>query len=228
MRKQLFSIMGIGFVSGLFIGGGNVFAADATGSANPATDNTPITAELASPTDVVNPDVPGNEKPNNPTGNFGIAYTPAALNFSGELKTGAMTLPDVSGNSTHIGVKDTTFSNKGWDLTAKINWQNAIDGATIKMNVGTVKENTNNGVDAFTPSDLVTLGSDLTGAFTTPSASVTLNNSPVNVIEAEDNFVYTGTYDVELSNISLEIADGSKVVAGTYTGAIDWNLALKP
>lgn len=227
MRKEWFSIIGISFVSGLFIGGGHVSAANISEAADPATDKTPITAVLTAP-DGKNPNPPGDEQTNIPNGNFGIAYIPTAFSFSGELKSGAMSISDTSGKSTHVGVKDSTFSNKGWDLTASINWVTAIDGATLNMNIGSVKENTNNGVNAFVPSDLITPPSDLTGAFSTPASTVTLNNSPSNILEAKDNFIYRGTYDVELSNISLEIADGSKVVAGTYKGNIDWNLALKP
>lgn len=227
MRNQRASILGIGLALGLLIGGIHASAAEVNDGADPATSKTPITAILGAPTGN-NPNPPGDEKPNKPKGNFGIAYTPASFIFSGELKSGAMSLTDISGKSSHIGVKDTTFSNKGWDLTASINWKNAIEGATIHTNVSSVKENTNDGTSPFQPSDLINPGSNLTGAFSTPATKVTLNASPSNIIEAKDGFIYTGTYDVELSNVSLEIADGEKIAAGTYAGDIVWNLAIKP
>lgn len=224
----MFSIIGIGFVTSLVIGGGNAFAATAGVAANPASGETNILATLNPPATVVNPSVPGGEKPHKPTGNFGIAYNPGTFGFTGELKSGAMSLPEYSGNPTrHVGVKDTTFSDKGWNLTATLTWTNPIDGASVNMSVGSVQENTNDGTTAFDPSDFVT--PSITGAFITPTSTVELlNGTPTNIINAQDNFVYSGTYDVGLSNISLEIADGSKVAAGTHTGTVNWNLGLNP
>lgn len=229
MKKLFYSVLGVGFVSSLLIGGMQVSAADTNEGADPATSKTPLTAKLeaSSGTNPLPPD-PDTVTPTDPTGNFGIAYIPKAFSFEGELEAGALSLPDTSGKPSHVAVKDTTFNKKGWDLTASVNWTAPIEGATINMNVGSVKVNRNDGTSPFKPSDLITPESSLSGAFSTPTTKAILNSSPANIIEAKDGFIYTDTYDVEVSNVSLEIADGSKVAAGTYAGNIDWNLAIKP
>lgn len=233
MKKT--TIISAAFVSTLLLGGQTVFAAKAGVDGTPKTSQTPVTSILSAPTDPNPLPPPGPVDPENPSGNFGIAYRPAAMSFSETLTTGAMSIAaknssDAAYGSTHVGVLDTSYDTKGWDLTAQLNWTgNAIAGATIKSTAGTVKENKNDGSTAFNPvTDLVTpgVGAD---AFTTPSSPFSISStSTQSVLKAADGKVYTGTYDLELSNISLEIPNGSAVTAGTYNGTINWNLSLNP
>lgn len=233
MKKSLF--LSAAFASAMLLGGQSVFAAQAGTAGTPSTAQTPVTSTLTAPTNPNPEPPPGPVDPENPTGNFGIAYRPSAMSFSETLTTGAMSIgaktsTNAAYGSTHVGVLDTTYETKGWDLTAQLNWNGtAVPGATIKSTVGTVKENINDGQSAFNPAtDLVTpgVGAD---AFTTPSSSISISSTgSQSVLKAAEGKVYTGTYDLELSNISLEIPNGKAVTAGAYNGTINWNLSLNP
>lgn len=237
MKKKIFAL-GVLLTSTTLLGGGSVFAAQAGTTPVPAQGQTGVTATFTAPT-VINPLPPGGTDPvvpGGPTGTFGLAYVPKGMSFADDLSTGAMSIQakDAAGTSaygtTHVGVKDTTFNTKGWNLTAQLNWTgSAVAGAEIQMTPGTVKENQNDGSTPFNPvSDLVTPGVG-SGAFIVPGSAFKINSTAAtSVLKANDGNVYTGTYDLELSNISLEIPNGSVVSAGNYSGNIDWNLSLNP
>ncbi|WP_179131841.1 hypothetical protein [Enterococcus hirae] len=40
--------------------------------------------------------------------------------------------------------------------------------------------------------------------------------------------VFSGTYDMDLGTVSLEIPDASRISQGQSTGSITWNLAQTP
>lgn len=233
MKKSIF--LNAAFASAMLLVGQSVFAAKAGTAGIPSTAQTPVTSTLSAPTNPNPEPPPGPVDPENPSGNFGIAYRPSAMSFSetltkGAMSIGAKTSANAAYGSTHVGVLDTTYETKGWDLTAQLNWTgNAVPGATIKGTVGTVKENVNDGNTAFNPAtDLVapSVGAD---AFTTPSSALSISTtSTQSVLKAAEGNVYTGTYDLELSNISLEIPNGKAVTAGTYNGTINWDLSLNP
>lgn len=220
---------------GLFGGGQYTFAATAGTPGTPSTAQTPITAQFTAPTNPTNPLPPdGPITPTKPTGTFGIAYVPSAMTFNDTLSTGAMSIAAKNGTAaygtTHVGVKDTSYDNKGWDLTAQLNWTgSAVPGANIKLTTGGVKENVNDGTTAFNPgTDLVapTVGA---GSFTAATTPVTIGSTGTqSILKATDGVIYTGTYDLDLSNISLEIPNGRLVNAGNYSGNIDWNLSVNP
>lgn len=229
MKKTSLGLV-VALASTALLGGQSAFAAVAGSTPAPATAQTPITATLAAPTTTPNPISPGGTTPLTPTGAFGIAYVPSALSFSGTLTTGALHLSEASGTATHVGVKDTTYNTKGWDLSAQLAWTGSgVTGASISATAGTPQENVNDGITAFNPAtDLVALPSSLSSALTSTTALTIGTAAPANTLVAADGNVYTGTYDVELSNIKLDIPSGSAVSAGTYNGNINWDLSLHP
>ncbi|MBX8938819.1 WxL domain-containing protein [Enterococcus gilvus] len=229
MKKTILGL-GVVLVSTALLGGQSAFAAVAGSTPSPATAQTPVTATFAAPTTTPNPLPPTPSVPHGPSGNLGIAYTPAPMSFSGTLTTGAMSLAEASATPAHVGVKDTSFDTKGWDLTAQLAWTgSAVAGAEIKATSSAVQENINDGITAFNPAtDLVALPASLSGSLTSTTALTIGTAAPVNTLVAADGGVYTGTYDVELSSITLDIPSGGAVSAGTYNGNINWDLSVHP
>ncbi|HGF7600358.1 TPA: WxL domain-containing protein [Enterococcus hirae] len=221
------------------ISSGAVFAASTTSSESNA--NTPITTTLQAPSNPTNPTPPqpdgagqsgnSNNANNNVSGTFGIAYQPKSFSFeTNDLKsTGAQSITATNPHNApyNVGVKDMTHDNKGWTLTAKLTWKgNAIPGATIGTTNanGTVNKNINkgNGSNFNSSSDLV----PATGVIGTHNLSI--NTSATKVMEGVAGEIHNAVYDYALGTVTLDIPDTSTVVAGTYSGNVNWNLQVTP
>jgi hypothetical protein len=207
---------------------------------------TPVNTTLTAPTNTTNPIPPqpdgggagsdgngtdSNNKNNQISGNFGIAYQPKSFSFSSNLNASgaqdiSITNPNQSKNATYnVGVKDTLHNQKGWTLTAQLQWSGnkSIAGATINTtSSGKVMNNTNNGTSNFMSTDLKPVST--TEATGTPNLSI--NNSAQTVMSGTQGQMHNAIYDFDLGNITLHIPETSTVVADNYSGNVNWNLEM--
>ncbi|EON3044821.1 WxL domain-containing protein [Enterococcus hirae] len=230
MQKSISLLGATLLVSTIFLGSGSAFAETSITPAEPtpATAQTPITADLTVDT-AQKPTLPegttdtdhNNTQTTNP---LGIAYTPKTLSGSAKLNASGQQEIDLANNSSsgyHVGVKDLTRQKHEWTLTAKLAWtgdtQNYMDGATVKLTGDGVTIN-NQGV----------LSPELTGTVNgQPSVTITTTSSS-EVMKSEKTLTQNGVYDYKFINPKLVIPEVSKVPAGTYSGNINWDLALTP
>lgn len=208
----------------------SVFAAD--GTPDPSTAETPVTAELelknpdpiTPPIDPVDPNQPGVD-PTPITGHFGIAYIPKPLITTSKLEnTGqqTITLKNTIGRTRcDVGVRDTLRKKNKWALSAQLIWSGAnasfMDGTTITGENGQVTQNTD-GV----------LGNIQNAEVSTSASSLSISNTPTNVLETVDGKQTNGIYNYGFENPSLVIPATEKVPAGSYSGNITWNLTATP
>ncbi|MGM0172908.1 WxL domain-containing protein [Enterococcus sp. DIV0800] len=252
MRKSIF--LAIPLLSLGLISSSVAHAATNASVPDPAERKTPVTATLtieggnpAPPDPDTNgpkPD-PGNPADPAPQGPFGISYVP--LKFSTKATSlqdsGEQTVPfepAKSGDSFHVGVKDKTRDQRGWSLTAELNWATAPEGSSIKFDnkndLSPIKNNTGS-ADAANLESLTKDNGEghlsaggLDGEITLTTGA----GSAVNILSAEniptsEKASYNGVYDYKIGDASLVIPDTSKVKAGTYSGGeVNWNLALTP
>lgn len=151
---------------------------------------------------------------------FGLAQVPTAKTFSGNLNKGTITIPS-SGTTNEVGVLDESSDTKGWTLTAQLVWSGSAPNSTTTLrtvSTGTTNEITPTGSIGAAPAGLVTTG-----------ANLSISTTPGTVLKGNDSVQqFEGTYVTDLGAISLEIADGSGVIAQSYSGNILWDLAIAP
>ncbi|MBO0456638.1 BspA family leucine-rich repeat surface protein [Enterococcus hulanensis] len=151
---------------------------------------------------------------------FGLAQVPTAKTFSGNLNKGTITIPS-SGTTNEVGVLDESSDTKGWTLTAQLVWSGTAPNSTTTLrtvSTGTTNEITPTGSIGAAPAGLVTTG-----------ANLSISTTPGTVLKGNDSVQqFEGTYVTDLGAISLEIADGSGVIAQSYSGNILWDLAIAP
>lgn len=151
---------------------------------------------------------------------FGLAQVPTAKTFSGNLDKGTITIPS-SGTTNEVGVLDESSDTKGWTLTAQLVWSGTAPNSTTTLrtvSTGTTNEITPTGSIGAAPAGLVTTG-----------ANLSISTTPGTVLKGNDSVQqFEGTYVTDLGAISLEIADGSGVIAQSYSGNILWDLAIAP
>ncbi|OQO48710.1 hypothetical protein BH736_13070 [Enterococcus hirae] len=75
-------------------------------------------------------------------------------------------------------------------------------------------------VSANTPVDPKTIGATKENAV--------INSSQQVIMTGNQGNVFSGTYDMDLGTVSLEIPDASRISQGQSTGSITWNLAQTP
>ncbi|MDA9430189.1 hypothetical protein B834_2721 [Enterococcus mundtii 1A] len=228
MKKFLTSLLSTTLVSTAILGGGTVFAATSA-----TQGETPVTANLTLPKDqdVTPPTVtPDPNDPNAPAvvpptvtqqQGRGIVYYPGVQSVTAELQeSGQQNLTLQS--EVHVGVKDKLRQKDAWTLTATLNWSgaNASDftGVTVKGNNGTVQENDGQGKLSPITNSIVT----------TSAQDLTISDTATAIMETTAGSMKDGVYDYSVKNFRINIPDASVVPAGSYTGTIDWNLAITP
>lgn len=233
MKKSI-SILGTTLlVSTTLLGAGSAFAQTAVTETNPdpATAQTPITAELTINQKPTKPTPPtgadgGGDKDSGITGIYGIAYTPAALSGHTQLNDSSRQEVDLANNNAtkyNVGVQDKTRkNNQKWSLKAKLVWtgdtNNYMTGTTITATGGNVKENKAGTLAALSDVQV-----------TTDKANLTIEqNSEVEVMKAATGKTLNGVYNYQFTTPKLVIPDVTKVAAGTYSGNINWNLENTP
>lgn len=247
--KKTNILLGSAVVLASLVNVGSVFAATTgVGSqANPDSASTTVSTTLTVPhTDT--PKAPTDpEDPNNglneqntvdgEDGNLGIAYYPKSFNFSGNLGSANLQLPDSGNNTTspdatyNVGVKDNTHTDNEWTLTAQLIWNDsALPGSTISLanSTGEVKQNNNDGKVSFQLADLVNQSSP---TVVTGEKNVVINSSAKTIMTKEKTSVGIGTYDYELGklgSLKLDIPNATSLKAGTYSGTVTWNLSVTP
>ncbi|EMF0396296.1 hypothetical protein GVK96_13665 [Enterococcus hirae] len=160
--------------------------------------------------------------PLNPDGSFGLAYVPYGLDFGTiELNnSGSMSknidLP--AGETLNVGVKDTLHNSQGWTLSAQFTGQLANEGATIgtTTNKAQVYDASGHLQDLSNPSMIDVV------------SNAAINSSQQVIMTGNQGNVFSGTYDMNLGTVSLEIPDASRISQGQATGSITWNLAQTP
>lgn len=214
------------------LGAGTAFAAeqDNTYNPDPAETNTPVNAKFKlpddggsneKPTDPEGPSNPDGNKPNNPKGSFGIAYQPALWqtpDFDGEgvtlAENGEQEIQFTSDDS-RVGVKDKTRQDFGWTLKAKLLWDGVqLPGSTITTQNADGKVQINKGDAPYVNTDAVTGAKNLE-----------INNTDKVVMTGTQGKQHNATYDYQLKNASLKIADAGAVEEGIYNGHVQWTLA---
>lgn len=227
MRKQI--LLAAALISPVMLGTG-VSAASTTADSTPVTANFTVSnidnnnPNPPAPVDPSNPGTqpnPGN-KPLNPTGTFGLAYIPFQFDFGTTTLTGSSSVHTTAvlpqGKSFNVGVKDTTHTTRGWILTASLSGQLTTYGAELQTSTSVAKVNDGNGQLNALPSN---------GMITVPqNVKITSQSTPI--MTGNKNHVFSGTYDLNLGDVSLNIPDASKVQAGNATGTVNWNLAQTP
>ena len=230
MKKSITFLGATLLASTTLMGAGSAFAETSITAAEPtpSTAQTPITAELtvdATQKPVLPDGTTGTDHTNTETTSpLGIAYTPNTLSGTAQLNTNGSQEIDLANNSSagyHVGVKDLTRQKHEWTLSAQLAWvgdtQDYMHGATIKLTGDGVKVN-NQG----------TLTPELMGAVT-GQPNITINTSaPAEVMKSESTITQNAVYDYKFINPKLVIPEVSNVPAGTYSGNINWNLALTP
>lgn len=239
--KSLKTLGAVALLSTSMLGAATSFAADTEKyPANPDTAQTPVKAKFSLPKDggsnpdpsnPVNPDKPtdpegpntdGN-KPLNSAGPFGIAYVPNEFmtqNFDkadGEVlqESGEQTFA-FKNTDARVGVKDKTHTQGGWTLKAKLSWDGAkLPGSTILIDTPS-KVQVNEGSNKY---------SDTAEVTTQPK--LTISDVDSDVMQGQNlsgDEVYRSTFDLQLQNPTLRVADAGQVAAGTYTGNVTWTL----
>ncbi len=230
MKK--FNLLGATLLaSTALMGAGQTFAD--TNTPDPATANTPVSAELTinetpeKPTPPTEPDQGGGDQDTGITGLFGIAYAPSGLTGTKQLEESGETTIDLSNNSGsndenkhNVGVQDKTRAkNRNWTLKAQLSWEgdNAsyMVGSKITGTEGNLKLN-NEG----------TLTDVTNGEVTSDAASLEINtDSQTQIMQAQKGKVVNGVYNYQFKDPKLVIPKSENVTAGTYSGNIVWTLS---
>lgn len=177
------------------------------------------------PNPPVDPDQPGNE-PNDPDGPFGIAYQPDVFKFGTVKLTEASqevtaTAANPASGTFHVGVKDKTRETDGWSLKASLAGDITTQpGVTIKLGNATGEVKVNRG-----DSNSANLVEAPQGAVKGVS-NVEISSTASEVMSGEVGYQHNDVYDYDLGNVTLTIADGSKVQADTYSGTVNWSLEV--
>ncbi|EPM6972887.1 WxL domain-containing protein [Enterococcus hirae] len=179
-----------------------------------------------SPTTPTTPGTPSSPNPGNvplnPNGTFGLAYLPAQFNFGSTELTGKTTVSATAqpqtGKTFNVGVKDTTHTNKGWTLNASLQGELTNYGAHIKITNTEAKLNNGGNLTSLPNSSMISVNNN-----------IDINSASSNIMTGNANgTVFSGTYDLKLGNVSLEIPNASVVPAGDASGTVNWDLQQTP
>lgn len=226
--KSLKTLGAVALLSTSMLGAATSFAADTEKyPANPDTAQTPVKAKFSLPKDGGSNSDPSNpvnpDKPLNSAGPFGIAYVPNEFMTQNFDKSDGEVLQE-SGEQTfafkntdaRVGVKDKTHTQGGWTLKAKLSWDGAkLPGSTILIDTPS-KVQVNEGSNKY---------SDIAEVTTQPK--LTISDVDSDVMQGQNlsgDEVYRSTFDLQLQNPTLRVADAGQVAAGTYTGNVTWTL----
>ncbi|EMF0385743.1 WxL domain-containing protein [Enterococcus hirae] len=227
MKKQAL-VAAFSLVAPMVLGSTGVFADDLSKA------NTSVSATFTVPstnTDNPQPNNPSGSNPGStdentnlplaPNGNFALAYVPNNVTFgniqlgtSGSLTTDLQLPKDATLN---VGVKDTQHNQEGWTLTASFSGDLATNGVTIKTTTNEAKLNDNGTLKPLSDSSMIQV---------TPNFEI--NNSANTIMTGVAGKTFSGTYDLDLGDVSLNIPDVSQISAGQKSGTVMWNLTQTP
>ncbi|MDQ8571790.1 WxL domain-containing protein [Enterococcus faecium] len=227
MKKHVTLFSSVLMMSTTLLGAGGVFADDITPT--PADKQTSVSTVLSIDTSE-KPTLPGgttdgnDHDNNNTTGPFGIAYQPKSLSGSETLNASGNQEIDLANNSSvdnHVGVKDLTRQKHEWTLTAQLSWDgnnsSYMTGATVKLAGGEVKKNNKGSLEELNDQEVT--GQQTVNIQTSATAEV---------MKSVKNKTQNGVYDYKFTSAKLAIPNVENVPADTYSGNINWNLALTP
>lgn len=150
-----------------------------------------------------------------------IKKVPAEKSFDGVLEKGKIIIPTPSLGSCQISVTNTLGTNNGWDLYAELEWQG--DGIGSASKIVTTSSGNIGKMDIFGTTTSVPVG------VVNSEKNLTIGTTPIVIMTGKSGGdPYEGIYTTDLGIMSLEIDDGSKVSAKSYSGSINWNLASVP
>ncbi|NTP84563.1 WxL domain-containing protein [Enterococcus faecium] len=225
--KKFTSLFSAGIILSTMVGGGLTAFADSDVVADD-TKTTPVHAAFTLPENGgENPSVPEDPDNNDNTNNestkaFAIAYQPKKFEFgTTELQeSGEQTIASKNTNPYRVGVKDKRRENKGWTLTAQLEWsgdnKDQMAGTSIKVSGAEVKKNVNGKTEGAVNPDGVSGQTDFS-----------IGSTAVNVMTASAK-QRNDVYDDKLSNVSLVIPEAKNVAAGDYNGTVTWSLTSAP
>lgn len=226
MKKQAL-VAAFSLVAPMILGSTGVFATSLTES------NTDVNAKFTVPDTNTNNPTPNNPStgtgtdnntnvPLDPDGNFALAYVPYGLDF-GTIQlnnNGPMTqnLALQDGQTLNVGVKDTLHNTEGWTLSAQFSGALADEGVTIGTTTSKAQVyNESNSLVDLSDNGMITV---------TPNA--TINSQQKVLMQGNQGHNFSGTYDMNLGDVSLQIPDASKVSQGQTSGTITWSLTKAP
>lgn len=214
------------------LGAGQAFAdVSQPATPDPKQATTPIVADLK----IKTPDKPvvpsggdgGDDIVTDITGLFGIAYAPGELTAQAELssdkaeqRVALKSKKDTNVTKHNVGVQDKTRAkDRNWTLTAQLSWkddaQGYMAGTSIATSAGKVTLNDGGTLKALTD-----------GEVTASTTTLTIGqDAPVDVMTATKGQTVNGVYNYQFSSPELVIPQPDKVAAGSYTGAITWDLS---
>lgn len=152
---------------------------------------------------------------------LGISLYPPSLSFIGEINNNNnLTLNGYNkDNLYNVEVNDTLKIAKHWKLTANFNWENnELPGSQIVFaNAdGLVKQKITNGM----ASQKSVIGKK--------NIILKSGQGSTYIMYKDNNTMGEGKYDYDLGQPTLVIPNSPSIEAKTYSGNIDWNLALTP
>lgn len=157
-----------------------------------------------------------------------MIYIPSSFN-TGEValkNSGEQSIPLTKDSTFNIGIRDQEDSTTSWRLDAKLTWnsEGSIDNAYLQTtSTSNVKQNINNGVDAYNPSTDLQECSDVTG---TNNAKITTVDSTL--MSNVPNKHLNGVYDYNLGDVSLILPNVENIEVGNYSATVTWNLVTAP
>ncbi|EOS7908447.1 WxL domain-containing protein [Enterococcus hirae] len=229
MKKQAL-VAAVSLIAPMALGASSVFADTNSASTNVKANFTVSNTNNDNPTpnnpSGANPDQPGSDENTNnplqPTGNFSLAYIPYSFNFGNiELGTQGSLQKNIelSGSNTlNVGVKDTQHNEAGWTLKATFSGDLASNGATIGTTAETAQTyDAQNKLVPLANPDMITVTNH-------PS----IGSQAQLIMEGNQGNTFSGTYDLNLGTVSLNIPNVNQVNAGEKTGTVTWNLEQTP
>lgn len=237
MKKQAL-LAAVALVAPVMLGTG-VSAATTNANTTPAAQTTtPVISNFTvsstdtnnptppSPTTPPTPGTPSSPNPGNvplnPNGTFGLAYLPAQFNFGSTELTGktavSATAQPQAGKTFNVGVKNTTHTTNGWTLNASLQGELTNYGAHIKITNAEAKLNDGGNLTSLPNTNMINVNSNID--INSTSSNIMTGNAGVGV--------FSGTYDLKLGNVSLEIPNASVVPAGDASGTVNWDLQQTP
>ncbi|EMF0244142.1 WxL domain-containing protein, partial [Enterococcus hirae] len=157
-----------------------------------------------------------------------MIYIPSSFN-TGEValkNSGEQSIPLTKNSTFNIGIRDQEDSTTLWKLNAKLTWnsEGSIDNAYLQTTgTSNVKQNINNGVNAYNPSTDLQECSDVTG---TNNAKITTVDSTL--MSNVSNKHLNGVYDYNLGDVSLILPNVENIEVGNYSATVTWNLVTAP
>ncbi|EOZ5812746.1 BspA family leucine-rich repeat surface protein [Enterococcus hirae] len=157
-----------------------------------------------------------------------MIYIPSSFN-TGEValkNSGEQSIPLTKNSTFNIGIRDQEDSTTPWRLNAKLTWnsEGSIDNAYLQTTgTSNVKQNINNGVNAYNPSTDLQECSDVTG---TNNAKITTVDSTL--MSNVSNKHLNGVYDYNLGDVSLILPNVENIEVGNYSATVTWNLVTAP